>query len=555
MNRATNVSTTPSLNWRAVCALIALAPAWAHAQSQTAPVLPPAADPSVQEQDRARREKLLQQREEAAPAAATGATAGAGEEDAGAAFVLQRVRFTPSRHLSREQLTALAQPYVGRSVHLRDLQALVTQINKLYRQLGIFTAAATLPEQQVKDGGVVIQLVEGRLGQVMVEKNVYLDSGYVQQWVHGMEAGGDVDAQKLEGDVARFNRVNDAKLQAALRAGQDFGKTDLVLAVDEPARNSGQVFADNYGYKSSGRTEAGIVLRRQKVLLDGDRGIVYALATQGTRSLSLSYNAAVGASGWRLGANASANRTKMVAGDFRAIDVKGSGSSFGLDASDLVYSGGSLWLNVVGGLQYNDSSNDVRDAAVSHYGITRASAGVAMTTMGDGWQWSLSPTLTHAHAQNKLLPAQDVDVELFSGDSTLVYRLGKDGWYGLGQLNWQLASRKSLPGALAFSVGGPVNVRGYESGQISGDEGAVASAELHYDGWTPQGTRLDLFGFLDTSEVHSVSATVHPTAAGLGLTWGGWHDLSLSLVAGRGLRGVVPDQRRWNGYARLSWSF
>lgn len=530
----------------------ALVPALARAQS--VPALPPTADPALQEQERLRREQRLQQREAAPAATQRDARPGAAAADAGPSFVLQRVRFTSSRHLKREQLAALTQPLLGRPIHWSDLQALLERVNKLYRELGIHTAAATLPEQQVQDGTVVVQLVEGRLGQVKVEQNNYLSDTWVQAWVNDVKPGSDVDARRLEADLARFNRINDAKLQAALRAGQGFGETDLVLSVQEPARTSGQVFVDNYGYRSTGRAEAGVVLRRQTLLTDGDRGVGYVSGSQGTQALSLSYSAPAGASGWRFGGSAAANRTKMVAGDFAALDVKGRGDSVGLDASTLVHSADTWWWSAAGSVQVANSGNDVRGVAVSRYRVTRLNLGAPLTLTGEGWQWSINPVLTQARARNRLLPDQSISATLFTGDSNLTWRFAQ-GWYSMAQLSWQLANRKSLPGALAFSVGGPVSVRGYEPGQISGDEGFIASAELHYDGWSPAQTRLDLFAFADTSHVRSINPTVHPSAAGVGASWSGWQGLGLTLTAGRGLAGVVPEQRGWHAYARLSWSF
>jgi hemolysin activation/secretion protein len=523
------------------------------ASAQAVPALPPSADPGLQEQDRQRREKLLHDREQPAPKPA--ARTGEASPAEGPTFVLKRVRFSNSRHLNRDQLAAAAQPFLGREVHLQDLQALLQRVNEMYRGQGVYTAAATLPEQQVKDGTVVIQLVEGTLGQVVVDKAQYLAAPFVQRWVGDPQPGTDLDARRLEADVARFNRVNDAKLQATLRAGQDFGRTDLVLEVQEPARTSAQVFLDNYGYASSGKAELGGLVRRQKLLTDGDRSLAYLMASEGTQALSLSYNAPLDVSGWRLGASASLNRTRMIAGDFKDIDVRGGGSSLAVDSSYLAVSRDQLWLNLTAGVQLSDSSNDVRGVAVSHYRITRLNLGAPLSMTGTGWTWSFNPTLAVAHAGNQLLPEQSTSATLFTGDSSLLYRLGDRGWYGLAQASWQFTGHRSLPGALAFSVGGPASVRGYEPGQISGDAGVLATVEMHYDGWSPGGTHLDMFVFADTSEVKSINPTVHPTAAGLGASWSGWKGLGLNLSAGKGLRGVVPEQRGWHAYARVSWAF
>lgn len=540
--------TTPLL--ALLCALGALSPVQAGAQ--TPPVLPPAADPGLQQQDRLHREKLQREREQLAPRPA-GRGDAAKADESGPAFTLQRVRFSNSRHLSREQLTAVAQPFLGRELRMAGLQQLLDAVNELYRSQGIYTAAATLPPQQVRDGTVVIQLVEGRLGQVHVEQNRYLDGDWVRRWVGEPAAGSDLDARRLEADVARFNRVNEAKLQAALRAGQDFGLTDLVLGVQEPARLAGQLFVDNHGYESSGRAEIGGVLRGQRLLLDGDRALAYVLASAGARALSLSYNAPVGASGVRLGASVALNRSHLTAAAYRDTDVRGAGRSATLEGSWLAWSGASSWLSLTAQLQSSNSSNAVKGVAVSDYAIDRLGVGAPLTVTGAGWQWSFGPSLTLARARNRLLDGDTRRIGLFGGDSQLLARLGDGGWYGLGQLSWQASTGKALPGALAFSVGGPASVRGFAAGSFSGDRGLTASGELHYDGWAPAQTRVDAYAFLDTSAVATPLGTVHPTGAGFGVNWSGWQDLTLGATAARGLRG--SERREWQFHLRLAAAF
>jgi len=532
-----------------------------HARAQTpapadAPRLPPAADPALQEQDRLRREQRLQQQRQLAPEQQQDAAASADAADAGPTFVLQRVRFSSSRHLQREQLAQITQPLLGKPVRWGDLQALVARVNQLYRDLGVFTAAATLPEQQIQDGTVIVQLVEGRLGQVKVQQNEQLPEGYVRGWMQGLKPAGDVDARRLEADLARFNRVNDAKLQAALQAGQGFGETDLLLTVQEPARTGGQVFVDNHGYRGTGRVEAGAVLRRHGLFAAGDRALGYVLAAEGSQALSLSYSAPVGFGGWRAGASLAMNRTKMIAGDFASIDVRGKGDSVGLDASYLVHSAERWWASVAGSVQRSTSGNDVRDVAVSRYEVTRVNLGVPVNVVGGTWHAVFNPVLVHARAHNKLLPAQSANATLLTGDASLVWRPGGGAWYGLGQLAWQYTNRRSLPGALAFTVGGAASARGYEPGQLSGDKGLSASLELHHDGWRPADTRLDLFAFVDAAQLHSINASVQrPLAAGLGVNWSGWKGLGVSVSAAQGLRDLLPEQRGWQAYARVSWAF
>lgn len=80
-------------------------------------------------------------------------------------FILTSIRFTPSDILSKD-FQPIVQPRLNQPVTIDDLNTITEAITALYQQKGIFTASAILPPQRIENGVVVIQLVEGKLGQI-----------------------------------------------------------------------------------------------------------------------------------------------------------------------------------------------------------------------------------------------------------------------------------------------------------------------------------------------------------------------------------------------------
>src|SRR5690606_2451469 len=106
-----------------------------------------------------------------------------------------------------------------------------------YRELGVVTAQAVLPPQDLSDGAVRIQLIEGRIGKYDVEGNASTRTGYVLD--HMSQGSGElVDLPTLERDIEFFNRMTSASLRAELRPGAEVGETDVLLEVVEPPRHS-----------------------------------------------------------------------------------------------------------------------------------------------------------------------------------------------------------------------------------------------------------------------------------------------------------------------------
>src|SRR5450830_344793 len=156
-------------------------------QLQAQVLIPPAADPGAiqnREVEREQRQRIEEQRRErieqpvrsvtplAAPAPAPGGD--------GTQFQVREIRFEPaSEILTAQELEALVADFRGRSLRLSQLRELVGRINELYKAKGVITARASLPSQDVTDGIVRIQLIEGRIGHIGIEGNASTREAYI----------------------------------------------------------------------------------------------------------------------------------------------------------------------------------------------------------------------------------------------------------------------------------------------------------------------------------------------------------------------------------------
>ncbi len=539
--------------WRLSWQVILLSMLIPSVQAQT---LPGVADPAGRERELLRREQNLQERRQLQERKESPIAPEVSDTpDEGPAFILNSVRFTQSELLSAEELRTIVLPYLGQPTQLSDLNRMVTQINAAYRDKGVYTATALLPRQSITDGVVVIRLVEGKLGEMVIEGNTYLDEPYVREWVPFAADETLVDMNALESNILEFNRVNDARLQAELRAGKDFGLTDIVVAVDEPLRNTVQLFVDNYGYESSGVAEVGAIYRRQGVFTGNDRGLLYALASAGNQSVTAIYSAPVKASRWRLGGSLAVNQSEVTEGDFEDLSVEGDSTSITLDASWLAISSNHFWLNALGSAMYSNSATSVLGADISDYTISKLSSGAQMTWLGSGWQISARQLVGWVNAQNRAATDGDSSFAVLNGDASAYYQYGQSDWYGLAQMDYQYTNEEALPGAVAYSIGGPTSVRGYAPGLISGDYGIQTSLETHYSGMSALGGDLDPFVFYDFGTVLSKNPSQTAQAVGVGLGWTGVKGFSANMTYANALDDILPDQDDWVLYARLSWEW
>ncbi len=473
------------------------------------------------------------------------------DKGTGPVFLLNGIRFTPSNMLTQEELTAIVQPLLGKEVSFGDLQKILGSINRLYRQKNIYTAVAVFPEQSVENGMVIIRLVEGSIGEILLEGNEYTDDAYVREWINYDVQMDSIDIAALENDILFYNRVHDQRLQAELRAGKSFGLTDVVINVPEISRNGLSLFVDNYGYESTGEVQGSLLYQRQQLFLSGDTAKVYALGSKGLKSVSAFYDTPVGIEGWRLAANMQHTDSDLSEGDFSELGVKGNSLQFGLGVSYLVYSDVDLWVTLTGGATHTQSENTVASEALSDYQTDRYQLGVELNWLGEQWQLTGKQQYQSVNSREKLLGTTR-KIGLHSTGLTFIYNFDSP-FYAMMLFDAQLTSEEGLPGAVSYSLGGPSALRGYRSGTLSGDTGWYHLNELHYNGLAYEDYSLDVFAFYDHGRVESVTAKQSPSSVGIGVSVSKNDDLALDVIVAQTLKNIVPDQDKSAIYTRLTW--
>ncbi len=540
--------------------LLVLAGLPAHAQVQ----LPPGADPAVIQQREIEREQRLrtdEQRrdriEQPVRPAAPVQPAGPGAADA-VQFLVREIRFEPrSELLPAGELEALAAPYRGRTARLGELRELVTRINELYRARGIVTAQATLPPQDVTEGVVVIRLVEGRVGRVRIQGNDSTSAGYISDRITA-QRGTLVDLPRLEQDLLRFNRSNDAQLRADLLPGEALGETDLGLVVTEPKRNDLRVFVDNAGAQQTGQARAGVSWRRRSLTGGRDDAYLSAVKSDGHEGLYLTYGVPVSRLGTRLNAGFFKDRTKIVNGILEPLDVTGSATAFTLSLRHPLRVEPAFQMEAIAGFKRRTTSNFIVGTPLTDATLTGGSAGLDLQALDTAGSWQVTGEV---HA----------GVNRTEGIGERHYGLGRlavrrtHQWSPevslVASLNTQYAPLKQLPSSEQVVIGGEGSVRGFTPGVFSGDRGYVLNLEAHRR--LPLPTESGLSG---TAMVFYDRGVVQPfrpplnfqgddrlTSLGVGFSVAYRDQANLRLVLGFPRHRPPEATRGYRGHVQFTW--
>jgi hemolysin activation/secretion protein len=444
--------------------------------------------------------------------------------DPGLSFPVRTVRIEGNVKIGSAELLALVTPLNGRDATLGELRQAVARITALYRERGYIVARAFVPTQEIRDGVVLISVLEGSLASTSVINKSIIGTpsleaipaaqGLTGKIIHAAEMDREL---LLMADLPGAGPVN-----GVLKPGKEVGTSDMVISVDPGQSQEGQVSLDNYGNRYTGQIRLNANIDVNSPLKIGDRLSVRGTVTD-ERLLygQAAYDLPVNGDGWRVGANLSSSRYDL-GHEFDNLDASGTANTAGLYTSYPALRGlnANIWLR--GALAYRKLKDDVRaTSTVVRKSVTAATAeayGDLSDALGGGAYSTWRATLTAGKLDIDSASALLIDeagprsngsyhkVELSATRLQAITPLTSAFFSIAGQ--W---AGQNLDSSEKFVLGGMYGVRAYPQGEGVGDEGWLANVELRHD--FTAGLQASAFydhGHIDYNH-HAFAATTNET--------------------------------------------
>ncbi|HET8694824.1 MAG TPA: ShlB/FhaC/HecB family hemolysin secretion/activation protein [Aquabacterium sp.] len=364
---------------------------------------------------------------------------------------------------------------------LAQLRGWADRVTQYYRAHGYFVAQAYVPQQDIRDGVVIFNVLEGHYGQLLVRNQSRLHERLPQALLQGIAAGDPVTLAPLERRLLLLSDLPGVQVKSTLTPGAAVGTSDLIVDVEPGQTVTGTLEGDNQGSRYTGQERLGATVNLNNLAGWGDVLSVRALSSGRRLNYGrLAYQWQAGA--LRLGASY-ADMNYALGREFSYLDAHG-----GTQITSVF--GAYPWLrsrdrNASIQVSYDDKSfQDAQDSVGLN---SDKSAHVWTATLlgdaRDAWlqggvnryavavtQGYLSAPLTEAHSDG--------------GYSKLSWTLSRVQAITAAtslhvSLSGQVAS-KNLDSSEKMEFGGAQAVRAYPQGELYGDQGYLASIEARW---------------------------------------------------------------------------
>ncbi len=268
---------------------------------------PSAADAARRAEDVLRREQERQQRDIEQLRQRTDKPSGADTRElapktpamqttAGACRDIDDIVIEGAPHLSRGMRERIAKNYSRRCLGVNDIEQILGEITRDYLQRGYIAVRAYLPSQDLSTRKLRILVIEGTLGQILIDDNG-ADSVSLHHAFWRRE-GKLLNLRDLEQGIEQINRLSSNNATMDILPGREVGTSEVVVHNQPSRRYHFSASVDNQGTSSTGKDQAAVAGTFDNVFGANDMiSVIHRESVfgdeRGRRSESNSFNASI----------------------------------------------------------------------------------------------------------------------------------------------------------------------------------------------------------------------------------------------------------------------
>jgi hemolysin activation/secretion protein len=445
-----------------------------------------------------------------------------------------------------EELANIIGPYENRTITIGELHELRHKLSLHYFENGYVNSGVIVPDQEVVDGVIHLQAIEGELTSIELGGNKRLKPAYVNKRIM-IGAGTPLNIRSLQQSLTLLQQDPlIKKINAQLEPGFQPGESALRVKVEESVPYEGAIGVNNERSPAVGEVQAYVFVTHRNLTGRGDALSAQLSATEGLNDLVLSYAIPLNARGTSAQLFYEKTDSDVIEEPFDLLDIENKTESIELSVAHPFIKTPSTFLVGSLGIEKVHSETSLLGEPFSFSpGVQDGVSDVSVVPLGLDWTGrSQNSVLTLGSIFRFGVDAFGATINDNAPDSEFIT------WQGLLQYArrlevldsqiavrafTQLADQPLLP-VEKLAVGGATTVRGYRENQFVRDNGVVASLEWRIPVFPDKKTegrfRLQLVPFVDYGRSWNEEGTVltskveEISSAGLGFLWDpspSWH--------------------------------
>ncbi|WP_230874746.1 ShlB/FhaC/HecB family hemolysin secretion/activation protein [Methylomonas sp. LL1] len=482
-----------------------------------------------------------------------------------ATFDMLELRVKGNSLLDKKQLERTVYPFLGPKKSIDNVESARSALEELYRNQGYQTVSVDIPEQDVKNGVVYLQVVEGKVSRLRVKDSRYFSLGKIKAGVPELAEGNVPNLPKMQKQLAELaGESTDRQIVPVLRAGETPGTLEVDLKVKDELPLHGKVELNGRNTATTSRLRLVSSLRYDNLWQQmHSASLMYQVSPENNEEVDVwagTYAMPLFDDGTRLAVYGVGSSSTSQIASAGALSVIGIGNIYGARLVKPLKPLTNYFHSATLGVDYKDFQEDLAligsdslKTPITYLPFTAQYSGTAknaesMTTFDLGMHFSVRGLGNdQTEFENKRYKAKANYIYL-TGDLKHQHNLPL-GMELVGRFSGQVADTPLISNE-QFSLGGAQSVRGYFETQSLADDGVFGSLELYspHLGMTDWDylDQLKVLAFFDAAKgwikeaLPGNSKGDFLSSAGVGLHFQLWKHLSGGLDVGFPFTSLEP---------------
>ncbi len=397
--------------------------------------------------------------------------------------------------LDDETLERTVYPFMGPGKSVDDMEKARQALEEAYRKAGYPTVVVSIPEQDVKEGAVQLDVTEGTIENLHIVGSRYYALGKIREGVPALAEGKVPHMPDVQAQVGVLaEQSSDRNITPIFRAGSTPGKMEVELRVKDELPVHGSVEINSRNSENTTLTRVVGSLRYDNLWQRfHSASLQYQTSPENPDEVEVWAGTYVLPTGWAdtrfafYGIGISSSTNLNLGTSIGGASVLGAGSIYGARLVKPFAGSGDFMHNLSLGFDYKSFDQTITLAGLDNQPVTYASflLGYDSSWRGEGRVTSLN---LGAHFSFRGMGNDAKEFEAKRNDATpnFLYLTADVKHQQQLPLDFRLQGRASGQASSArlisneqFAAGGPLSVRGYHQTQQLGDHGVNLSLELH----------------------------------------------------------------------------
>ena len=186
--------------------------------------------------------------------------------------------------LKPKTLDTIFAPAKGKEVTFAQIRTALANLKQAYREHGFVTVDVTLPQQQLTNATVIVQVTEAPLAAITVVNNHFYSSNNVMRALPSLHTNMLLNSHVFQRELDLANANRDRQVYPVIGPGPEPGTSELTLKVQDRFPLHGRVDLDNYYTPGTPDLRVNASLQYNNLWnLDHQVGFQYSFTPEDTR--------------------------------------------------------------------------------------------------------------------------------------------------------------------------------------------------------------------------------------------------------------------------------